>query len=391
MRRVAERWRRELDALLDQQKVVATREGNSKPEQAIAIQLQRLRGEYLLGELANLGFLPGYGFPTDVVPFVTTTRENLNRGDNEREDNRSRRAGYPSRHLAIAIRDYAPGTDTVLDGRVYRSGGVTLNWQIPAEAEAEPEIQNLRWAWRCRKCGHNGTRLTMPERCPHCGAVGKLTRYRYIQSAGFAVDIRQEPHNDITLPQYIPVRDPLISLEGADWMPLPNSVLGYYRTTAQGSLFHYSDGLHGKGYALCLRCGRADSENEQGFLPSALKDHKRLRGGRLNDREQLCPGNHEASWAIQREVRLGIATHTEVFELQPRDLAGKPIDQTTAYTLAVALRRALCMALGIEEAEVGVVAAPSRAVENQEAAYSLYLYDTATGGSPRGLEREPAR
>ena len=384
MRRVAERWRRELDALLDQQTVVATREGNSKPEQAVAMQLERLREEYLLNVLANLGFLPSYGFPTDVVPFVTTTVENLKRksGNSEREDNRSRRAGYPSRHLTIAIRDYAPGTDTVLDGRVYRSGGVTLNWQIPAAAEAEPEIQNLRWVWRCRKCGHNGTRLAKPERCPHCGAtLDKRTRYRYIQPAGFAVDLRDKPHNDITLPQYIPVRDPLISLEGADWMPLPNSALGCYRTTAQGSLFHYSDGLHGKGYALCLRCGRADSEHEQGFLPPALKDHKRLRGGRLNDREQLCPGNHEASWAIQHNVRLGIATHTEVFELQPRDLAGKPIDQTTAYTLAVALRRALCMTLGIEEAEVGVVAAPSRTVENQEATYSLYLYDTATGGA----------
>ncbi|MBE2294707.1 MAG: DEAD/DEAH box helicase [Phycisphaerales bacterium] len=380
MRRVAKHWRQELDVLLDQQKVVATREGNSKPEQAIAIQLQRLRGEYLLSELANLGFLPGYGFPTGVVPFVTTTIEDLKRksGDNEREDNRSRRAGYPSRHLAIAIRDYAPGTDTVLDGRVYRSGGVTLNWQIPAEAEAEPEIQNLRWAWRCRKCGHNGTRLTPPERCPHCGAASKLTRYRYIQPAGFAVDIRQEPHNDITLPKYIPVRDPLISLEGTDWMPLPNATLGYHRTTMQGSLFHYSDGLYGKGYALCLRCGRADSENEQ---DSALKNHKRLRGGRFNDREKFCPGNQEASWAIQREVRLGIATRTEVFELQPLNFVGKPIDRTAAYTLAVALRCALCKTLGIEETEVGVAAAPSRAVENQEATYSLYLYDTATGGA----------
>ena len=275
MRRVAERWRRELDALLDQQKIVATREGNSKPEQAVAIQLQRLRGEYLLGELANLSFLPGYGFPTDVVPFVTTTLENLKLGIKEREDNRSRRAGYPSRHLAIAIRDYAPGTDTVLDGRVYHSGGVTLNWQIPAEVEAEPEIQNLRWVWRCRKCGHNGTRITMPERCPHCGAGGRnsFNCYRFIQPAGFAVDLRDKPHNDITLPQYIPVRNPLISLEGVDWMPLPNPVLGRYRTTAQGSLFHYSDGLYGKGYALCLRCGRADSENEQGVLAT-----RRLKG-----------------------------------------------------------------------------------------------------------------
>ncbi|MEI2782612.1 MAG: DEAD/DEAH box helicase [Candidatus Competibacter sp.] len=385
MRRVAERWRRELDALLDQQNIVATREGNSKPEQAVAIQLQRLRGEYLLGELANLGFLPGYGFPADVVPFVTTTVEDLKRksGNREREDNRSRRAGYPSRHLSIAIRDYAPGTDTVLDGRVYHSGGVTLNWQIPAEVEAEPEIQNLRWVWRCRKCGHNGTRITMPERCPNCSAGGpnSFNRYRFIQPAGFAVDLRDKPHNDITLPQYIPVRNPLISLEGAAWMPLPKTVLGRYRTTTQGSLFHYSDGLHGKGYALCLRCGRADSESEQGVLPSTLKNHKRLRGGRLNDREQLCPGNQEAGWAIQREVRLGVVAHTEIFELQPSDFTGKPIDQTTAYTLAVALRRALCLHLGIDEAEVGVSAAEQRRDIDDQAAYSLYLYDTATGGA----------
>lgn len=384
-RRSTERWRRDLAALLEQKKLVETSEGNSKPEQAIAIQLKRLRGEYLLGELANLGFLPGYGFPTDVVPFVTTTLEDLERkkkgGDDGREDNRSRRAGYPSRNLAIAIRDYAPGTDTALDGRVYRSGGVTLNWQIPAEAEAAPEIQNLRWVWRCRSCGGNGTRLTMPERCPHCGERdgGKLTRYRFIQPAGFAVDLRWRPHNDVTIPQYIPVRDPLVSLEGTDWMPLPNPALGRYRITAQGYLFHHSDGLDGEGYALCLRCGLADSESEQGSLPLALKHHKRLRGGRRNDREKYCPGNEE-DWAILRGVRLGVVTHTEIFELQPRDADHQPIDRTTAYTLAVTLRQALCLILGIEETEVGALAASTRTADG-EAAYSLYLYDTATGGA----------
>ncbi|MCC8993913.1 MAG: DEAD/DEAH box helicase [Candidatus Contendobacter sp.] len=381
IRRAAERWQRELDALLDQQKIVATREGNSKPEQAIDIQLQRLRGEYLLGELANLGFLPGYGFPTGVVSFITTTLENLKLRTQDREDNRSRRTGFPSRNLTIAIRDYAPGTDTVLDGRVYRSGGVTLNWQIPAEAEAAPEIQSLRWVWQCKRCGHNGTRLTMPEHCPHCGKHGgnSFTLHRFIQPAGFAVDIRTKPHNNITLPQYIPVRDPLIALDGADWMPLPCSALGRYRNAAHGSLFDHSAGLHNEGYALCLRCGLADSEDEQGGLPATFKAHKRLRGGRLNDRETLCPGNNEASWAIQRNVRLGVVTHTEVFELQLHDADGKPIDRAAAYTVAVALRRAFCGTLGIEEAEVGATVGVSRA--DHEAAYSVYLYDTATGGA----------
>lgn len=55
------------------------------------------------------------------------------RSDQEREDNRAVHYGYPARELAIAVRDYAPGTDTVLDGRVYRSGGVTLNWHVPPD------------------------------------------------------------------------------------------------------------------------------------------------------------------------------------------------------------------------------------------------------------------
>lgn len=391
VQQASERWRRDLNALLNQREIVQTKEGNSKPEQAIDLQLQRLRGEYLLSELANLGFLPGYGFPTNVVPFVTTTLENIIRPPSpDREDNRARRAGFPTRHLTVAIRDYAPGTDTVLDGRVYRSGGVTLNWQVPADAEAPPEIQNLRWVWRCRSCGSNGVRLSMPERCPHCGEAdgGKLTRHRFIQPAGFAVDIRDKPNNNFVIPQYIPVRDPLISLEGADWMPLPIPGLGRYRTTHYGSIFHHSDGLHGTGYALCLRCGRADSLLADERLPASFVQsienqaplfHKRLRGGRLNDHETHCPGN-DSDWSILRGLRLGFISYTELFELQPRDTSYRAIDRATAYTLAVALRHALCAALGIEESEVGALAAPSRTA-NGDATYSLYLYDTATGGA----------
>jgi DEAD/DEAH box helicase domain-containing protein len=385
LRQVAERWRNDLNALLAQQELVKTSAGDSKPEQAIGIQLKRQRGEYLLGVLATLGFLPGYGFPTDVVQLVTTTLEDLGRRTRPeksvREDNRAKRAGFPSRNLAIAIRDYAPGTDTVLDGRVYRSGGVTLNWQIPAEMNGSPEIQNLRWVWRCLSCGSNGTRLTMPERCPHCNEKdgSKLMLQRYLQPAGFAVDIRCKPHNDISIPQYIPVRDPLISLDGADWMPLPNPAYGRFRSTTQGQLFHRSEGLHEAGFGLCLRCGIADSMMADGVLPPSLFSHKRLRGGRMDDRETICPGNNE-DWAILKNIYLGVATQTEVFELQLQDSEGKSLDKITAYTLAIALRRAWCQLLGIEESEIGAHAVSTRNEQGQSA-YSIYLYDTATGGA----------
>ncbi|WP_341326862.1 DEAD/DEAH box helicase [Methylotuvimicrobium sp. KM2] len=382
--RVVERWRHELDGLLSQYEILKTNEGNSKPEQAVQIQLSRLRGEYLLGVLASMGFLPGYGFPTDVVQLVTTTLEDLsrkNKDDNGREDNRSRRAGFPSRNLAIAIRDYAPGTDTVLDGRVYRSSGVTLNWHMPAEMESAPEIQNLRWVWRCETCGGNGTRLIMPESCPHCGEkdLSKLTRNRYLQPAGFAVDIRCKPHNNISIPQYIPVRDPLISLDGTDWMPLPNPSFGRYRSSIQAELFYRSEGLHGTGFSLCLRCGFADSMSYSIERPETISGHKRLRGGKMDDREKECPGNHE-DWAILDNIFMGITTRTNVLELQLRDYDGKPLDKTTAYTLAVALRQAWSLLLGIEESEISSHAAPSRNQQGQSS-YSIFLFDTAAGGA----------
>lgn len=386
---IARYWLADLAALISQRETVKTKEGDSKPEKSIDLQLQRLRGEYLLGVLATLGFLPGYGFPTDVVSLITTTAEELSRKSNtkasEWEDNRSKRAGYPSRNLAVAIRDYAPGTDTVLDGRVFRSQGLTLNWRVPAEAEAAPEIQSLKWVWRCLTCGNNGVRQVMPEYCPHCAEADseKLITYQFIRPAGFAVEIRHQPHNNVTTPQYIPVRDPLISLGGSDWMTLPTPQFGRYRASIQGHLFHYSDGLHGRGYSLCLVCGWADSiamqDIEAKKHAASLENHRRLRGGKNDDRETTCPGNNN-DWAIKDQLRLGISTQTEIFELQLNDIQGRGIDEKVAYTLAVAMRRALCLELGIEEAEVGAFASPSRNIEDKST-YSIYLYDTATGGA----------
>ncbi|MBO1915979.1 hypothetical protein J4727_05035 [Providencia rettgeri] len=67
-------------------------------------------------DLAARTFLPGYGFPTDVVNFDNLTMEDYIRekthkirNKSDREDNVSRYKGLPSRNLSVAIREYAPG------------------------------------------------------------------------------------------------------------------------------------------------------------------------------------------------------------------------------------------------------------------------------------------
>ena len=399
---VETRWFDEINALKENLLDVATASGETRPERDINMRLERIRGEYLLRELANRGFLPGYGFPTSVVSLVNKTLEDKEiknkqislltpedkKRTNGREDNRAIKAGYPSRGLAYALRDYAPGTDTVINQRVYRSGGVTLNWHIPADADAGAEIQSRRWAWQCNHCGGAGTRASLPEQCPHCGYQEReFQKSEYLEPAGFAVDIRYKAHNDISLPQYIPVRDPWISLDGADWLYLPTSSLGRYRSSASGSIFQYTDGLHGTGYGICLKCGRADSMKSDGDFSSVFFDehniyaHKRLRGGQENNHgdelEKECPGSKNL---VRRSVLLGMETHTDIFELQLRNTSANLINQKSATSLAVALREALAKQLGVEARELGYAVRPSVDV-NKEKTYSIYLFDSASDGA----------
>ena len=240
---------------------------------AIQFQLKRLREEYLLRELALRNFLPGYGFPTQVVPFVTTTAEELRRrrrsrpSSADREDNTARTRKYPTRDLFQALQEYSPGSHVVLDGRVIESSGLTLNWKIPATDEGFREIQALRHAWRCHRCGTIGMSFQAPEVCESdfCGGMASpLEVHSYIEPAGFAVDIRDELANDLSKFNYLPIRQPWIATEGEQWLSLARSVLGRFRYSARGHVFAYNAGEYGRGFAVCLQCGRAAPEREEG-------------------------------------------------------------------------------------------------------------------------------
>lgn len=49
-----------------------------------------------------------------------------------------------------------------INGLVYKSKGITLNWHIPASAEAAAKLQNIRSRWKCRSCGSLCTAASRP-------------------------------------------------------------------------------------------------------------------------------------------------------------------------------------------------------------------------------------
>lgn len=376
-----EEFVREWEAIQDQ----ASGMDRKSARTSLGFQLRRMCDEHLLGELASGGVLPGHGFPTAVVPFVNKDEPDRDEGTGSQgsDDNRFRRRDYPTRNLDVAIRDYAPGAEVVVDGLVYRSAGVTLNWKRPAGENAVNEIQSLKWFWQCRDCGAADTTRLMPEHCTACGADEEaLMIKRFLQPAGFTVDVREHPHTEFDKVAYVEPEPERVAARGAAWKPFLDPAKGRLRASRDGLVFYSSSGGAGSvGYSVCLECGRAEAGHfkAEDVTQRPLLDHKPLRFTKA-DEDGRCPGNGRG-FAIQTALALGHEITTDVSEIQPRGL----IDQNAAWALASALREALARRLGIGAGEIGIsVALRENPVAGRT--HSIFLYDRASGGagfSPR--------
>lgn len=391
VRTVRTAWCEEHDALVRELEQVGgepTPDKTTTPMQrALNLQLTRLRKEYLLKTLAARGFLPSYGFPLRIVSFVTTTLEQIHDAkeaeasgeERVRDEGYGTDRGYPSRHVAQAIREYAPGSGVVIDGVVYESSGVTLNWRAPASEREQHDIQSIRTAWRCDACGACGvTSGESPRQCANC--QGDQVKWRrFLEPAGFATDIRSKPDNDLSKERFIPKERAWISVAHVPWMPLANPALGHFRYAPDGFIFHQSRGAAHKGYRVCLECGYTASEVGKDVDP--LGEHKRLRGGKGEGASAICPGS-DGGFRVLPGLALGAEANTDILSLQFRDVAtGAPWDdETVCTTVAVALRAALARRIGIDLRELGWDVQYTHGPDG-ERHRTIILYDVAEGGA----------
>ncbi|HEX9960394.1 MAG TPA: helicase-related protein, partial [Pyrinomonadaceae bacterium] len=389
MSEITDGWLREWKLLEEEeQEIMRFGGGERSPAfRAVSVHKTRLSEEYLLRELATRGFLPAYGFPTNLASFDNLTVGRFIKNMQSREDNRYRRRELASRDLTTALREYAPGSEVVIDGLVYGSAGVTLNWHIPADQQEVKEIQNIRLAWRCRQCGSSGSShsLNTAQSCRFCGAVVNRQDIReFLEPSGFAVDFYKEPGNDVSTQHFVPVETPWIDADG-DWSPLTNPELGRFRLSTRGHVFNQSRGIYGTGYALCLECGRAEPMSPDGSLPKMFENpHRKLR--RTREDGAFCPGSYD-NWKIKRGITLGHETWTDILELQLKGTNGIWLnDPIAALTLAIALRDALAELLGVQATELGCDVKPSR-TSTDGICQSIIIFDRFAAGYSSSADR----
>lgn len=383
---------------------------NSSYLYRLTCEKYRLTQAYLLSELAMRNFLPSYGFPTDVITFDNTNKLEKDRWDKlskkqqdtdfesriDREDNLSRIKGLPSRNIAIAIREYAPGAEVIVDGRVYTSKGISLAWQnIHNEHDKKP--QKFDHAWMCHHCGQTGltSGILLNEdelTCTNIECGKTITDVKKVlRPNGFSVDYYDKPNNDVTTQKYIPVQKPWVGLsKSAESWSLPHANLGYFNVDPNGHVFQYSSGLNGTGFAICMQCGRADSMEEsydgEEKFPSTLtpdRSHKSLKAQKDGDKFKRpdCGG----SSVVKANIHLGCQIKTDVLELVLKHPARNEYILNTeegrviATTLVVALRQAIATQLGIATDELGY-AIKVKKIDNQ-AVLILQIFDDLSGGA----------
>ncbi|MDX0847213.1 DEAD/DEAH box helicase [Sinorhizobium medicae] len=341
----------------------------------MGMELQRLCDEFLLSALADRGFLPGHGFPTGVVTFLP----HRSKSDQPSDGRRTTRLSGPQRSLDLAIRDYAPGSEIVLDGLVHKSAGVLLNWKRPATEENIRDVQSLKFHWNCKRCGTSDSSRTRLTACSAC--AGPVTSTQYLRPAGFSVDVRDKVHAETDMISYVAPEEPSVSVRGAPWLSLPIPELGRFRSTREGAVYYSNRGSSKNGYALCLHCGRAapdhpvlDSGDVDQTTPSPLAAHAPLRW-KKDESALMCEGNSNA-WSVRRNLELGYEITTDVFEIQP----SAPLSKAAATALAIAIREGTARILGIEADEMGFATKTSEGFLGGRAA-SLLVFDKAAGGA----------
>ncbi len=356
---MADRWRTEYSQLLAAKAAYPEHEAAHRLYRHRASRMQK---EFMISELARRGFTPSYGFPVDVVSFDHAGTDSYDSG--------------PSRQLDIAIREYSPGSEVVIDGLVHRSEGILPTWGNRHDPGA---VEDLRTLWTCPQCNAFGTSRQDVSSCPQCSHL--ILRQELLRPSGFLGT--RAPHSAYEQLAYV-APDPVRVSAGVEkWTSLPDPEVGRHRTAREGRVLSTASGEHRHGYAICIACGRAEAETDGDSLslPSGLKNHFPLQKLRENSREDgLCPGNDESSRKIRRRVKLGNETNTDVFELQLDALAATPAGQALAWGIGSALREALAQSLGVDAEVMGVTVAPSPRADGERRS-SIFLYDKASGGA----------
>ncbi len=366
-------WREEYENLLSSWRT--TEEEQQAQANAIRYQLHALYAITVIEGLADRQFLPHYGFPIGVQKLRVIAPDQEHRGKVREEDQYRL-----ERSSLLALREYVPGSQLLVGGKLVSSRGLLKHW-------TDGDISfGLRG--QCCECvqGHFYYWISKMEHiCPICGAkpvippMSMLFPKHGFSSAAwdppkFGTHVERIGSAETATMTFLQDRDEEITpIENLG--DIPGLVCHYQE---DGEIMVYNKGENNQGFAICLKCGFAESETDYGDgiqnLSSDFVNHAPLHSSNPYTR---CWPNGKPH-IIRNQV---LSAH-EITDVLMVDFVGcldfYARDRALITTLGYALQRAGVQVLELDTREIGVMTVPAG---EHGSGWGVVLYDNVPGGA----------
>lgn len=373
-------WRVEFDSMFNVWQQIDSKITHERAQaNALRYQMAALYEMTVIEALADQQFLPRYGFPIGTQRLRVIIPDERYPGK-YREENRYRleRSGL------VAIGEYVPGSQLLVGGKLVTSHGLLKHW-------TGAEINNyLGLRGQYTTCVNNHIYYKIEAKslgtCPICGAEPKSNSREFLlpmhgfSSAAWdppkiSTDVERVGHTEQATITFV-------QREGAEIEEQDHfgGILGLralYRE--DGELIVYNEGEWQKGFAVCLKCGYAESEKYLGDgqikLPPSFEHHAPLTSSK---EDWFCWRSHEMP-GVFRNNALAARETTDILLLDfSACLKHLASNAEILWTLAQALEISGVKLLELDSRELGTLVIPAG---EQGRGLGAVTYDNVPGGA----------
>lgn len=300
-------------------------------------QIEKIYSEPIIDNLSKYGVIPKYGFPVDLVELQIYTNGSKN---NKYDLNRD---------LSIAISEYAPDSEIIVDKEKYTSRYISL-----------PKRGELRryYYFTCIYCDRINV-IDVPgskEKCQYCGGENEIEKLPFFIEPIYGFKTGENKLNGRKKPK---------KTYASDIMYLGNGDLIDYtckineRLTIETSTDDKLLVINSNPFYMCKICGYTEINKLNPNMQQIKEEHYNYRGYKCLDSEL-------------HKIALGHMFKTDVAKIIINDFQDKKQAISTLY----ALLEGISIAFNIERKDIdGLI------VRDENFDYNLIIYDNVPGGA----------
>jgi hypothetical protein len=373
-------WRDELAQLKDgwdeilenppsQQRSLEMAKANS-----IAYQVRLLCEITVIEWLADHRFLPRYGFPVNLQRLTVRSAEDRLLRTHAGPDERYKL----ERGSLLALREYVPGSRVLVGGRIAHSRGISKHW---TDANKDRALGLDELAITCVQ-GHVFLSRSVDAKCPTCQSPRAVYEKLLFPRFGYTTAAWEPLEQETSFEGVGESQTYPIAFAEEDSAEVFRNDFGgikglMVRNRQAAQLFIRNSGKSSFGFALCTRCGYADSEdqpNQDGImnLPRHFEEHASVFS---NDPNTRCWQRRGALQpAVLRNRVIAAREWTDMLLIQ---WPGATVsDRRQVFSLGQALILAGTRLLELDHRELAMVLMPLVFPQS-----GIVIYDTSPGGT----------